>query len=116
MATPAPMLPANLDLSALSPAALDELARAIDKERKALHAREIEAVKSKIKKALDESGLSVADLVDLFPAIGRARAVTRPAYRHPSKPALTWTGKGRKPAWVTEFVAGGGNLETLRVK
>ena len=28
-------------------------------------------------------------------------------YRHPENPALTWTGRGRKPAWFSDAVASG---------
>lgn len=29
-------------------------------------------------------------------------------YRHPSEPELTWTGRGRRPRWVAEWVAAHG--------
>lgn len=36
-------------------------------------------------------------------------------YRHPDEPSLTWTGRGRKPVWVAEWLAGGGTLEDLEI-
>ncbi|CAZ15910.1 H-NS family nucleoid-associated regulatory protein [Xanthomonas albilineans] len=108
------VLAPNIDLSSLSPSALEELGKAIEKEKKAARARELDAVKTKIKKVLDDAGLAVADLAHLFPAVGRARP-SAPVYRHPSKPSLTWSGKGRRPAWITDYEATGGSLDSLKV-
>lgn len=36
-------------------------------------------------------------------------------YRHPDNPSLTWTGRGRKPAWVVEWLDNGGTLDQLEV-
>lgn len=37
-------------------------------------------------------------------------------YRHPTNPGQTWTGRGRRPAWVNEWLAGGGSLDDLLSK
>lgn len=115
MTKPETVLPPNLDLSSLSPSALDELGKAVEREKKAARARELEAVRTKIKKVLDDAGFAVPDLAHLFPAVGRARR-SAPAYRHPANPSLTWSGKGRKPTWVAEYEATGGSLESFKVK
>lgn len=105
----------GVDLTTLSPAALDELAKAIEKEKKAARMRELDQVKSKIKKVLDDAGLAVGDLAHLFPFTQRRPASSKPApFRHPSNPALTWTGKGRKPQWVTAWLGDGGTLDQLK--
>lgn len=50
--------------------------------------------------------------VDLPPVVrGRPEVV----YRNPDQPAQTWTGRGKPPRWVTEWVQGGKSLEALRV-
>jgi DNA-binding protein H-NS len=36
-------------------------------------------------------------------------------YRHPENPELAWTGRGRKPKWVEEWLTGGGTLEQVVV-
>jgi hypothetical protein len=36
-------------------------------------------------------------------------------YRHPKEKTLTWTGKGKKPVWVTEALDGGYSLDDLDV-
>jgi len=39
-----------------------------------------------------------------------------PKYRSPVDPSLTWTGKGPRPAWVKEQIAGGKSLKDLQIK
>ncbi len=39
-----------------------------------------------------------------------------PKYRNSVDPALTWTGKGRKPGWVQLYLENGGDLESLLIK
>ena len=39
-----------------------------------------------------------------------------PKYRNSADPALTWTGKGRKPRWVYTYLSSGGDLESLLIK
>lgn len=34
-------------------------------------------------------------------------------YQHPDDPRMTWTGRGRKPAWVQAWLDAGGTLEQL---
>jgi ParB/RepB/Spo0J family partition protein len=36
-------------------------------------------------------------------------------YRHPNNPAQAWTGRGRQPKWVSEWVASGKSLDALQV-
>ena len=36
-------------------------------------------------------------------------------YRHPENAALEWTGRGRQPKWVAEWVAKGGKMESITV-
>lgn len=36
-------------------------------------------------------------------------------YANPADPRQTWGGVGRRPAWVTEFLAKGGSLDRLKV-
>lgn len=36
-------------------------------------------------------------------------------FRHPENPAIAWTGHGRKPQWVVDWLANGKSIEDLRV-
>ncbi|MER2511291.1 MAG: H-NS histone family protein [Nitrosomonas ureae] len=44
------------------------------------------------------------------------KAKGTPKYRSSIDPALTWTGKGRKPGWVQTFLDNGGSLEEWMIK
>lgn len=37
-------------------------------------------------------------------------------YCHPADASLQWTGRGRKPKWVEELLAGGATLEQLTIQ
>ncbi|WP_354001976.1 H-NS histone family protein [Stagnihabitans tardus] len=34
-------------------------------------------------------------------------------YKHPENPTITWSGRGRKPAWYTAHLESGGKREDL---
>jgi hypothetical protein len=45
----------------------------------------------------------------------RHRAAIKAEYIHPENPDLCWTGRGRKPKWVENWLAAGGTLDQLRM-
>lgn len=45
----------------------------------------------------------------------RGRAPSAPKYANPSNSADTWTGRGRKPRWFTEGLAGGKSPEDMAI-
>lgn len=115
----ADVIPANLDLSTLTVEQLNLLQQEIEKQKATAKEQARQTLRETIIQALEGAGLTVADLPSLFPrsARGPAASKSRPAYRHPEKPRVTWTGKGRKPAWITEYLAVDGNrLEDLKVR
>ncbi len=103
-----------MDLTALSVAELNKLLADIPKEivrrekgEKARFRKELEALAAK-------SGYSLEEL--LADGGEKAKRVGKPVaakYRHPDEQSLTWSGRGRQPKWVAEFLANGGKIETL---
>ena len=94
---------------------LAELRDLEDKTRREIKKRESE----ELSRARDEI-LSIAQklgvpLKDILGAQGKAKA-GKPAshYQHPENAQLHWSGRGRKPAWIKEWVQSGQSLETLR--
>lgn len=47
---------------------------------------------------------------------GRSRGKVPPKYRHPENPDRTWTGRGRRPRWVQDYINSGGDIEELRIQ
>jgi DNA-binding protein H-NS len=60
-----------------------------------------------------ELGYSLAELVGTETKSSRAPAVAK--YRHPENPALTWSGRGRKPQWFVEALAAGKTAGELAI-
>ena len=59
------------------------------------------------------------NITDLFPAGSRkggaakSKGSSGSLYRNPEDPNLTWSGRGRKPKWLSEE---GGDIERFRVR
>ncbi len=45
----------------------------------------------------------------------KSKAPATPKYQSPEDPAVTWTGKGRRPAWFLQHVDAGGDPESLKI-
>lgn len=61
---------------------------------------------------MKEQGLSVTDLFD-------GEKPTKPRKSSAAKYQLndkSWSGQGRQPKWITEFIENGGDIETLLIK
>lgn len=103
-----------MDLSALSLSDLKNLLQSLPAEI----ARREKAEKAEARKALEsfaaERGFSLSELVGETKEV-KVRAPVAIKYRHPSNAELSWTGRGRQPKWIVEFLANGGTLEQLSV-
>ena len=103
-----------MDLSSLSLAQLKELLQSLPTEI----ARREKAEKAEARKALEafaaERGFSLDELVGNV-KVAKERAPVAVKYRHPENADLSWTGRGRQPKWIVEFVATGGTLEQLSI-
>ncbi|MFQ6550263.1 H-NS family nucleoid-associated regulatory protein [Aestuariibius sp. 2305UL40-4] len=86
-----------------------QVAKAIDDFEENQRKEALAAVEAKAK----EFGYSLADLTGK--AKGKAKA-SPPKYRHPENPALTWSGRGRQPAWIKEGLEAGKSLEDYAIK
>jgi DNA-binding protein H-NS len=105
-----------MDLSALSVAELNKLLSDLPKEI----SRREKGEKARIRKELEAlaaaQGYSLEELLgDGGEKTKRAGKPVAAKYRHPEEPSLTWSGRGRQPKWVAEFLANGGKLESLAI-
>lgn len=45
----------------------------------------------------------------------KKRGKVAPKYKNPADSSETWTGRGRQPLWVKEFVENGGSLDQVTI-
>ena len=63
--------------------------------------------------AAREKGYSLAQLTGN--SSKKARGSSPPKYRHPETPELTWSGRGRQPAWYKKLVEAGTRESALLI-
>ena len=103
----------NTDLSKLSIEELESLVKDAQAEITARREAERERVFGQMRELAASLGLTLEDVVRMQRGKGAAAASVAPKYRHPSDPNLTWSGRGKRPAWVAEALASGKSLEDL---
>lgn len=105
------------DLDSLPLDELKKLRRRVEAAIDSFEARRKEAARREFEEMARTRGFaSLAELVEVAPAKRRKSAPAGTAkFRHPENPALTWSGRGRRPGWVVEAVAAGRSLEDLAV-
>ncbi|MDR0634223.1 MAG: H-NS histone family protein [Azoarcus sp.] len=73
----------------------------------------------RVQKLAADQGLSLNELIAVAGGTAEVPATSRSGgtikYRNPVNPSQGWTGHGRKPGWVIEYIANGGTLDKLAV-
>lgn len=64
----------------------------------------LEDIKIKIK----TYGITMKELSELVTGNARGHSPVAVKYKHPQNSDLTWTGRGRQPKWMVEYLASGG--------
>lgn len=104
------------DLTTLSLSELDQLQKAIQLELGQRRAKDEEALLNDIRQKAALLGLTSDELVArLGKSPARKKGVVPAAFRNPDTGA-EWSGRGRKPNWVVEFLNQGKALDDLRIR
>lgn len=104
----------GLDLSSMDLNQLKQLQREVVKAIATFEDRRKSDARAKVADLAKELGFALGDLLE--PVGGAKRASASVAkYRHPENPAITWSGRGRKPGWVHDVLAAGGSLDDLAI-
>ena len=113
---------ANNDLSGLSLGELKELSKKVAEQMAVAERQEIQSAAKQIEAIAQSLNMSVQELIDRSGLLdaklkrGPKPGVKGPAlYRNKKDESQTWTGRGRQPKWVTEYVDGGGKLDELKI-
>lgn len=101
------------DLDTLSLKELRELRGRIDKAIATFDDRRKRDVVSKLEEVAREHGFALSDLSDTLTS--RKRGASAARYANPANPAQTWTGRGRRPGWVSEALEAGKSLDDLAI-
>ena len=119
MTTDTDMTPLNANLDGLELADLQQVQKKVEKLIADYHDRKLREAKSAAESVLKEHGFKLNDLFgDSGPAkAGKASGKTpKPAkYANPENPEQTWSGLGRRPAWVREALHEGRSLSDFEI-
>jgi len=96
---------ADYDLEALSLSELKIMQKDVAKAISTYQDRQKAEARAKVEALARELGYSLAELMGTETKTARAPAAAK--YRHPENPALTWSGRGRKPPWFMDALAAG---------
>jgi DNA-binding protein H-NS len=105
-----------INLSELSVPELKALLNEIPKEIQRREKDEKVRVRKELEALAAKHGFSLDEL--LGQATNKVPKASKPVatkYRHPTDMSLAWSGRGRQPRWVVEFLAQGGTLDQLAV-
>ncbi len=99
---------------------IEDLAALIERAKLTHNRRRAErraTLKREFEEKLKEEGFTLDEVLgDVAKSATKPkRKIMPPKYAHPEKPELTWSGLGRKPAWLQELLAEGRALEAMHI-
>lgn len=104
---------ADYDLEALTLSELKKMQKDVAKAISTYEDRQKAEARAKVEALAREMGYSLAELVGTETKSARAPAAAK--YRHPENPALTWSGRGRKPQWFVDALEAGKTASDLAI-
>ena len=104
---------ADYDLEALSLPELKKMQKDVAKAISTYKDRQRAEARARVEAVAREMGYSLTELTGA--TVKSSRAPAAPKYRHPENPAITWSGRGRKPHWLVVALAEGKTEEDLAI-
>jgi DNA-binding protein H-NS len=104
---------ADYDLEALSLSELKKMQKDVAKAISTFEDRQKAEARAKVEALARDLGYSLTELVGTDTKSARTPAAAK--YRHPENPALTWSGRGRKPQWFVEALEAGKTANDLAI-
>lgn len=108
-----------VNLENFSLAEMQQLLKDLPIEIQRRQTTERKAVVAEMKALAEARGFSFDELVgapsNTSGSTGKQRKPVAIKYRHPENSAFTWTGRGRKPAWVVEWESAGKPIDLLKI-
>ena len=106
-----------MDLSNMSSADLRNLQEQLKRELIKRESRDRAEAREKIEAIAQSVGIPLKDLIADSGAVRAARktGAVAPRYRNPADASQQWTGRGRQPKWVKEWLDAGNDIAGLKV-
>jgi DNA-binding protein H-NS len=109
-----------MDLSNMSLGDLRNLQEQIKQEMKQREQQEVQKAREQIMAIAQSVGVPLKDLLAAGGRGGKAGGKSGAGsvavrFRNPDNESQQWTGRGRQPKWVKEWVEGGKSIDKLRV-
>lgn len=106
-----------MNLSGLSLADLRALQEQIKQEVKKREQQDLVKAREQIMAIAQSVGIPLKELMGSQTRAAKTGAVVKVAvrYRHPADASLQWTGRGRQPKWVQDWLTSGQSLDALKV-
>lgn len=104
---------ADYDLEALSLSELKKMQKDVAKAISTFEDRQKAEARAKVEALARDLGYSPAELVGADVKTARASAPAK--YRLPESPAITWSGRGRKPKWFGDALEAVRTADTLTI-
>lgn len=101
----------GVDLGALDRDHLLQLERDVNRALRTYEKRRRDEALREMQLVADKHGISMKDVVQG----SQGRNLQPPKYRHPENPSLTWSGRGRQPAWFKEAIDAGTSRDDLLI-
>jgi len=104
-----------VDLSCISVAELHDLQQQIPLELKRREAQDRANILNEVRAFAKARGFALEELIGKDTKMKASTIKVKVKYRHPDNSTLEWTGRGRQPKWVGEWLEKGGTLASLTV-
>ena len=105
---------ADCDLEPLSLGELKKMQKDVAKAIATFEDRQKAEARAKVEPVARDLGYSLAELVGTDSKTKRAPVA--PKYQNPENPAVTWSGRGRKPQWFVDALAAGTTAGDLEIR
>ena len=106
-----------MDVSQMNVDELRKIIKAAEAEIEKRRKIDKKATIQEIRRLAQERGYTLDELLGAQASTAKREPREREIkFRHPEDPSKTWTGMGRKPGWVQEWIQSGRDIQELRVQ
>lgn len=104
-----------IDISVMSLEELTVFAKEVRAEMTSREQKAIAEAREEILEIAKKVGLPVSVIVRATTNERNVKAPVAPRYQSKNDPNIKWSGRGRQPSWVKQWVAEGKSLDDLRI-